>query len=64
MRFSSLRETQEQAVFFAVFALARTEAWRISTRQVAEKMMADLDDETVYKIVRGNAIRMLELDLT
>jgi hypothetical protein len=27
-------------------------------------MMADLDDDVVYKIVRGNAIRMLELDLT
>jgi predicted TIM-barrel fold metal-dependent hydrolase len=33
------------------------------TKQVAEKMMADLDDDVVYKIVRGNAIRMLELDL-
>jgi hypothetical protein len=26
--------------------------------------MAGLDDETVYKIVRGNAIRMLELTET
>jgi predicted TIM-barrel fold metal-dependent hydrolase len=34
------------------------------TKQVAEKMMADLDDDVVYKIVRGNAIRMLELDIT
>ena len=33
------------------------------TKQVAEKMMADLSDDVVYKIVRGNAIRMLELDL-
>jgi predicted TIM-barrel fold metal-dependent hydrolase len=33
------------------------------TKQVAEKLMAGLDDDVVYKIVRGNAIRMLELDL-
>jgi predicted TIM-barrel fold metal-dependent hydrolase len=33
------------------------------TKAVAEKMFADLDDETIYKIVRGNAIRMLSLDL-
>jgi predicted TIM-barrel fold metal-dependent hydrolase len=33
------------------------------TKEVAEKMFADLDDETIYKIVRGNAIRMLSLDL-
>jgi hypothetical protein len=24
--------------------------------------MSDLDDDTIYKIVRGNAIRMLSLD--
>ncbi len=33
------------------------------TLAVAEKMMAGLTDEEVYKIVRGNAIRMLGLDL-
>ena len=33
------------------------------TKEVAEKMFAGLDDETIYKIVRGNAIRMLHLDL-
>ena len=27
-----------------------------------EKMLAGVDDEQKYKIVRGNAIRMLELD--
>jgi hypothetical protein len=31
---------------------------------VAEKMFSGLDDDTIYKIVRGNAIRMLSLDLT
>jgi hypothetical protein len=27
-------------------------------------MVKDLDDDTIYKIIRGNAIRMLSLDLT
>jgi predicted TIM-barrel fold metal-dependent hydrolase len=31
------------------------------TKQVAEKLLAGLPDETIYKIVRGNAIRMLGL---
>jgi hypothetical protein len=34
------------------------------TRQVAEKMFAGLDDPTIYKIVRGNAIRMLSLGIS
>jgi predicted TIM-barrel fold metal-dependent hydrolase len=33
------------------------------TKQVAEKLVDGLDDETVYKLMRGNAIRMLSLDL-
>ena len=33
------------------------------TLRVAEEMMAGLTDEEAYKIVRGNAIRMLDLDL-
>ena len=33
------------------------------TLQVAEAMMKDLSDEEVYKVTRGNAIRMLQLDL-
>jgi predicted TIM-barrel fold metal-dependent hydrolase len=32
------------------------------TRKIAEGMVEGLDDETVYKIMRGNAIRMLSLD--
>jgi hypothetical protein len=28
---------------------------------IAEKMFTDLDDEIIYKIVRGNALRMLDL---
>jgi predicted TIM-barrel fold metal-dependent hydrolase len=33
------------------------------TKEVAEKMFAGLDDATIAKIVRGNAIKMLRLDL-
>ena len=33
------------------------------TKQVAERLFAGLDDVSVEKIVRGNAIRMLSLDL-
>jgi predicted TIM-barrel fold metal-dependent hydrolase len=32
------------------------------TKQVAEEMFAGLDEDTIYKIVRGNAIRLLSLD--
>ncbi len=34
-----------------------------NTREVAEKMMSGLPDDAIRKIVRGNAIRMLQLDL-
>ena len=34
------------------------------TFAIATEMFADLDDDAVRKIVRGNAIRMLQLDLT
>ncbi|HEX9682695.1 MAG TPA: amidohydrolase family protein [Acidimicrobiales bacterium] len=34
------------------------------SKDVANKLMGHLDQETVNKLVRGNAIRMLELDLT
>ena len=33
------------------------------TKQIATGMLAELDDAVVQKIVRGNAIRMLHLDL-
>jgi predicted TIM-barrel fold metal-dependent hydrolase len=33
------------------------------TKDIATVMFAGLDDETVYKICRGNAIKMLHLDL-
>jgi predicted TIM-barrel fold metal-dependent hydrolase len=33
------------------------------TKKVAQELMAGLSDNVVHKLVRGNAIRMLELDL-
>jgi predicted TIM-barrel fold metal-dependent hydrolase len=33
------------------------------TKKVAEELMKGIDDETVYKLMRGNAIKMLSLDL-
>lgn len=33
------------------------------TKKLAEEMTAGLDDETIWKIMRGNAIKMLHLDL-
>jgi predicted TIM-barrel fold metal-dependent hydrolase len=33
------------------------------TKQVAEKLVDGLGDETVSKLMRGNAIKMLSLDL-
>jgi len=35
-----------------------------NSREVAERQMKDLGDDQIQKIVRGNAIRMLHLDLT
>jgi len=32
------------------------------SKEYAEKMVADLDDDVAYKVLRGNAIRMLSLD--
>ena len=32
------------------------------SKEYAEKMLADFDDEIAYKVLRGNAIKMLELD--
>jgi predicted TIM-barrel fold metal-dependent hydrolase len=33
-----------------------------NTKQVAEKLLHGLSDEAIYKIVRGNAIKMLQLE--
>ena len=33
-----------------------------NSKEYVEKMLADFDDDIAYKVLRGNAIRMLELD--
>ena len=33
-----------------------------NSKEYCEKILAGLDEATAYKILRGNAIRMLELD--
>ena len=38
-----------------------TSTWPTS-REYAEKMLADFDEQIAYKVLRGNAIKMLELD--
>jgi hypothetical protein len=35
-----------------------------NTKEYVEKMLADFDDDVVYKVLRGNAINMLSLDRT
>ena len=35
---------------------------REEAKEYAEKITAHLDDEMTYKVLRGNAIKMLELD--
>ena len=35
-----------------------------NSKEYAEKMLADFDEKVAYKVLRGNAIKMLELDRT
>jgi predicted TIM-barrel fold metal-dependent hydrolase len=35
-----------------------------NSKEIAERQMKDLDDDQIQKIVRGNAIRMLQLDFS
>ncbi len=35
-----------------------------NSKEYVEKMLADFDDDIAYKVLRGNAIKMLELDRT
>ncbi len=34
------------------------------SKEVAEHLLAGLDDHTIHRLVRGNTIRMLDLDLS
>jgi predicted TIM-barrel fold metal-dependent hydrolase len=59
---SSLAEIGEDTVTFETDYPHVDSTWPHS-RQVAEDMTSGLSDEATYKVLRGNAIRMLSLDL-
>ena len=58
----SLDEIGAETVTFETDYPHSDSTWPHS-RKVAMDIMADLDDETIVQVVRGNAIRMLRLDL-
>jgi predicted TIM-barrel fold metal-dependent hydrolase len=58
----SLRSVGEDNITFETDYPHTDSTWP-ETKQVAAKMMGHLDDDVIRKIVRGNAIRMLQLDL-
>ena len=60
---NSLDEIGEDNVTFETDYPHTDSTWP-DTKKLAEEMMSHLTDEDVYKIVRGNAIRMLSLDIT
>jgi hypothetical protein len=57
----SLEEIGVDSVTFEVDYPHVDSTWP-HTRGVAEEMTADLDAETRYKVLRGNAIKMLSLE--
>ncbi len=58
----SLEEVGEDNITFETDYPHSDSTWP-DTREIAEKMFAGLTGEQIYKITRGNAIRMLGLDL-
>jgi predicted TIM-barrel fold metal-dependent hydrolase len=58
----SLDEIGAETVTFETDYPHSDSTWPHS-RKVAMDIMADLDDDTIVQVVRGNAIRMLRLDL-
>ncbi len=57
----SLDEVGENNICFETDYPHTDTTWP-NSKEYCEKMLAGLDDEQKYKILRGNAIRMLELD--
>jgi predicted TIM-barrel fold metal-dependent hydrolase len=57
----SLDEVGEDNICFETDYPHTDTTWPTS-KQYAEKMLADFDDKLAYKVLRGNAITMLELD--
>jgi predicted TIM-barrel fold metal-dependent hydrolase len=57
----SLAEVGEDNICFETDYPHTDTTWPNSKAYI-EKMLADFDDDVAYKVLRGNAIRMLELD--
>jgi predicted TIM-barrel fold metal-dependent hydrolase len=57
----SLAEVGEDNICFETDYPHTDTTWP-NSREYIEKMLADFDDDVAYKVLRGNAIRMLELD--
>ena len=58
---ASLAEVGEDNICFETDYPHTDTTWP-HTRAYVEKMLAGFDDAVIYKVLRGNAIRMLELD--
>jgi predicted TIM-barrel fold metal-dependent hydrolase len=59
----SLSEVGEDNITFETDYPHTDSTWP-DTKEIAAELLAGVDDGAVRKIVRGNAIRMLQLDLT
>ncbi len=57
----SLSEVGEDNICFETDYPHTDTTWP-NSKEYIEKMLADFDDDVAYKVLRGNAIRMLELD--
>ena len=57
----SLAEVGEDNICFETDYPHTDTTWPTS-KEYAEKMLADFDEKIAYKVLRGNAIKMLELD--
>ncbi len=57
----SLKEVGEDNICFETDYPHTDTTWP-NTKAYVEKMLTDFDDQVAYKVLRGNAIRMLELD--
>jgi predicted TIM-barrel fold metal-dependent hydrolase len=60
---ASLAEVGEDNITFETDYPHTDSTWP-DTKKIASELLAGVDDAAVRKIVRGNAIRMLQLDLT
>jgi predicted TIM-barrel fold metal-dependent hydrolase len=59
----SLAEVGEDNICFETDYPHTDTTWP-NSKEYIEKMLADFDDDICYKVLRGNAIKMLELDRT